>query len=523
MKGQKKKHGAVAAGHPDTARAALTMLQEGGNAFDAVMAAMAAACVAEPVLCSLGGGGFLLAQPAGEIPRLLDFFVQTPKQLVDPDYADFMPILCNFGVTQQEFHVGRASTATPGCIKGLFEVASSLGRVPVKSIVEPALHLAREGICLNRLQAYIFDVVGPIYMITEGSRKIFESREQPDQLVREGETMVNFDFADFLEVLAIEGEDLFYRGEVSALIDTECRGSGGALSRADLESYELITRSPLKINYGDVKLFTNPPPSVGGILIAFALQLYEHVKKREWQFGEADQLGALVRVMELTNEARVESGLNEDISDLVNENLLDDKFMALYREQILAYPKAYRGTTHISVIDLDGNAAALTLSNGEGSGHVLPGTGMMLNNMLGEEDLNPRGFHAWPTDTRMSSMMAPTMIIEPSGRLTALGSGGSNRIRTATLQVLLNLLDFSMGLSDAVEAPRAHFEQGLLSLESGFEEAVIAALKNSWPEFKAWDERNLFFGGVHVVRSDSTTGELVGAGDPRRGGVALNV
>ena len=120
-------------------------------------------------------------------------------------------------------------------------------------------------------------------------------------------------------------------------------------------------------------------------------------------------------------------------------------------------------------------------------------------------------------------MMAPTMIIEPSGRLTALGSGGSNRIRTAILQVLLNLLDFSMELSDAVEAPRAHFEQGLLSLESGFEEAVVAAVKNSWPEFKAWDERNLFFGGVHVVRSDSTTGELVGAGDPRRGGVALNV
>ena len=117
---------------------------------------------------------------------------------------------------------------------------------------------------------------------------------------------------------------------------------------------------------------------------------------------------------------------------------------------------------------------------------------MMLNNMLGEEDLNPKGFHAWPADTRMSSMMAPTMFIEPSGILTALGSGGSNRIRTAILQVLLNLLDFSMGLSDAVEAPRANFEQGLLSLESGFEEAVIAALKNSWPEFKAWDERNLF-------------------------------
>ncbi len=518
----KTAHGAVAAGHPETARAAMTMLEEGGNAFDAVMAAMTAACVTEPVLCSLGGGGFLLAQQAGTKPRLMDFFVQTPGRPANPENADFEPILCDFGTVQQEFHVGRASTAVPGCAKGLFEVVEHLGRMPVKRVIEPALELAREGVQLNRLQAYIFDVVGPIYMITDASRKIFESKDRPGELVGEGDNVANPDFADFLENLAIEGEDLFYRGEISAAIDAESRNGGGALRRADLEAYDLMIRDPLEFEYGNVKLYTNPPPSTGGILIAFALQLFDDVKQRDWSFGDAQALHALVHVMEATNEARMESGLHDADPDQAVLKLLDSGFVERYRQQVRGHPKAYRGTTHISVIDGEGNAAALTLSNGEGSGHIVPGTGMMLNNMLGEEDLNPAGFHAWKTNTRMSSMMAPTMVLEPQGRLTALGSGGSNRIRTAILQVLLGLLDFQLDLTDAVEAPRCHFEQGLLNMEYGFPEAAITSLATEWPDLKAWDEQNLFFGGVHAVRADLSTGEMIGAGDPRRGGVALN-
>jgi gamma-glutamyltranspeptidase / glutathione hydrolase len=511
--------GAVAAGHPETARAALSILEEGGNAFDAAMAAMTAACVCEPVLCSMGGGGFLLAQPVGQAPRLFDFFAHTPKQQIDPDDADFQPILCDFGTVQQEFHIGHAAIATPGCVKGLFEVLSRLGRMPVKTVIEPALHLARDGVQLNRLQAYIFDVVGPIYMVTEGSREIFESRERPGALVGEGEIVSNPAFADFLESLAIEGEALFYRGEISAVIDVACRNGGGALRRADLESYQLIMREPLSLEYAGARLFTNPPPSTGGILIAFALHMLEHVRQTDWQFGTNDYLSTLIRVMELTNEARLES----ESHDAATAALLDPEFLERYRNQVSGAPKAYRGTTHISVIDGEGNAAALTLSNGEGSGYILPGTGMMLNNMLGEEDINPNGFHAWPTNTRMCSMMAPTLIVEPEGRLTALGSGGSNRIRTAILQVLVNVLDFNMDLPEAIEAPRCHFEQDMLNLEAGFTEETLATLATHWPNLKAWDDLNLFFGGVHAVRADFSTGEMRGAGDPRRGGVVLSL
>jgi len=515
------RHGAVAAGHPETAAAAQAVLESGGNAFDAAMAAMAAACVAEPVLCSLGGGGFLLARPAGGRPRVYDFFVQTPQRPVDPQSADFQPILCDFGAAQQEFHVGLASIATPGCVKGLFQVADELGTMPVQRIVEPAIALARDGVCLNRLQAYIFDVVGPIYMLTEASRAIFEKSGAPGKLVGEGDVVGNPVLADFLEILAIEGERLFYEGEVAAAIDADCRAGGGTLTRADLKAYELVRREPLRFPFGGAELFTNPPPSTGGILIRFALQLLEGLASPDWRFGGAEYMETLVRAMAATNEARLESGLNGGDVEEAAERLLDPALLARYRAEVAGRPKARRGTTHISIIDGDGNAAALTLSNGEGCGHIVAGTGMMLNNMLGEEDLNPKGFHAWPTDSRMVSMMSPSLIIEPSGRLTALGSGGSNRIRTAIMQVLANLLWFEMPLADAVEAPRCHYEHGRLNVEPPLAADAHEALTAAWPEVTIWDDLNLFFGGVHAVRAAPRSGDVSGAGDPRRGGVAL--
>jgi gamma-glutamyltranspeptidase/glutathione hydrolase len=182
---------------------------------------------------------------------------------------------------------------------------------------------------------------------------------------------------------------------------------------------------------------------------------------------------------------------------------------------------ARRGTTHISIIDAAGNAAGLTLSNGEGSGYVVPGTGIMLNNVLGEEDINPHGFHLWPQDVRISSMMTPTLVIDKDGGLTTLGSGGSNRIRTAILQVLLNRLVFAMPLEDAVNAPRLHVEGDKASIEPGYDEGAVDGLASAFPTVDRWPQSNMFFGGVHAVHRNGRGG-FDGAGDARRGGaVAL--
>jgi gamma-glutamyltranspeptidase/glutathione hydrolase len=193
--------------------------------------------------------------------------------------------------------------------------------------------------------------------------------------------------------------------------------------------------------------------------------------------------------------------------------------MEAYRAAVAGHPVNHRGTTHISAIDSAGNSASLTLSNGEGSGELLPDTGIMLNNMLGEEDLNPEGFNRWPCDVRVSSMMAPTLA-EDHRHLIAIGSGGSNRLRTAILQTLSNLIDFHMSPEQAVNAPRMHFERGQLDIEPGFEEQALRALLSDFPEHRIWESHNLFFGGTHTVCWDGKT--FTGAGDPRRGGVFLH-
>jgi gamma-glutamyltranspeptidase/glutathione hydrolase len=187
------------------------------------------------------------------------------------------------------------------------------------------------------------------------------------------------------------------------------------------------------------------------------------------------------------------------------------------------HPQAYRGTTHVSVIDAGGNAASVSLSNGEGNGYIVGNFGFMLNNMLGEEDLAAGGLHAWREGTRLSSMMAPTIILEPDDTVIALGTGGSNRIRTAILQVVVNLLDHGMSLEAAVEAPRLHVERdGNTSFEPNLPEAVQTELLALGENAHAWPARNLFFGGVHAARHHPKGG-LEGAGDLRRQGVALIV
>jgi gamma-glutamyltranspeptidase/glutathione hydrolase len=192
------------------------------------------------------------------------------------------------------------------------------------------------------------------------------------------------------------------------------------------------------------------------------------------------------------------------------------QLMDEYRASVAGHPVNTRGTTHISTIDSQGNSASLTLSNGEGSGQLLPGTGIMLNNMLGEEDLNPDGFNRWPLDVRVSSMMAPTLAESPNC-LIAIGSGGSNRLRTAILQTLSNLIDFGMTPGEAVNAPRIHFERGQLDIEPGLADNALEALRETYPKHRVWNSHNLFFGGTHTVCWDGR--HFSGAGDPRRGGV----
>jgi gamma-glutamyltranspeptidase/glutathione hydrolase len=511
--------GQIAAGHEKTAEAAELILKEGGNAFDAVVAAAFASCVAEPVFSSLGGGGFLMASHEGRSPRLFDFFVHTPLQVPDPELLEFYPIQADFGSQSQEFHIGLGSVATPGMVRGLFEINRQLGSMPMQELIAPAVQYCRDGIALNAFQQYLFEVIGPIYRSTGSARRIFCRDSNGTDLVRAGDVLTMPEFGQTLDALAEEGDDLFYRGEIAHRIATQCEAEGGTLRMEDMAAYRVVPRDPVITGYRGVRIAGNPPPSCGGILIAFALSLLEAQRDR---VETTDDLVYLADVMAMTNKARADQfAMNADCH-AGSRGLLDPDLLQRYRNEINGNPEALRGTTHISVIDDHGNAASMSLSNGEGCGHVVPGTGIMLNNMLGEEDLNPAGFHSWPADRRMTSMMSPSLVTLSNGALLALGSGGSNRIRTAVLQVLRNVIGHDMPLDEAVNAPRIHFERGLLNIEGGFSDRVINGLLERFPACHVWEDRNLFFGGVHAVSYHPASG-FDGAGDARRSGVTIAV
>jgi gamma-glutamyltranspeptidase/glutathione hydrolase len=513
-----KQIGVAASGSAEVTQTAVDILEAGGNAFDAVLGALCTASIAEPLLASLGGGGFLLALPDAYKPRVYDFFCHTPMEHRPADEISFFPIVADFGTAEQEFHVGLGSAAVPGVVAGIFEAHRDLGRMPIAEIMQPAAHLARTGVEVDDFHAYVIRILKTIIGATPEAFSLYESPASPGELIAQGELLCNPDAAAAIEALAVEGPDLFYRGEWAQKLAADCAEKGGLLTRDDLESYCVQRREPVVFSYRGTRIAINPPPSPGGCLVAFALGVMDDWNSDGTQWGEKAHMMNLLRGMRAASVARhtfsMEGGLDREVMG----RLLDDETIREWQRSLDLHSLFSRGTTHISVADDDGNIASLTASNGEGCSYVLPGTGIMLNNMLGEEDLHPAGFNRWKAGTRLASMMSPAVAEKPDGTRFALGSGGSNRIRSAVTQVLVNLFDFGMTPGEAVAAPRIHLEGQLLSTEPGLPGATLHQLDAAVPSSHHWPEQNLFFGGVHTV-SVGHGDRFDGAGDPRRGGV----
>jgi gamma-glutamyltranspeptidase/glutathione hydrolase len=513
--------GVVAAGHAQTAEAGRRILEEGGNAFDAAIASVLAACVVESGLTSLGGGGFLLAHTTEKKNYLFDFFCQTPRLNPSLEAVDFYPVDLDFGGALQTFHVGQGAIAVPGMVAGIFAVHKKLGRLPFKILIEPAVEYARQGFTLNPFNDFTNRLLEPILTQQKEGREFYAPQ---GKILGKGEKAYLPQFAAVLENLAVQGPQWFYEGELAQLALSYLK-NGSALKAGDLAGYEVKIRQPLRTRYRSWNLITNPPPSAGGILIAFALQLLEQYDLRQYPLGGAAQIQLFSQVMALSNQARqqyLDGHLDEpDIIEKFFQGGRLEPFQQQLWENLDSNNLNKLGsTTHISVLDGEGNAASLTSSNGEGSGHFIPGTGIMLNNMLGEADLNPHGFYRWSGGKRLSSMMAPSLILKGEQPQLVLGSGGSNRIRSAILQVICHHLDYQLPLAEAVAQPRIHWEAQKLDLEPSPTANILAQLCFSdGTQSTLWTEQNMFFGGVHGVAS-TAHGPGEGVGDPRRSGAA---
>ena len=472
--------GVVAAGHPLTARAGAEVLRAGGNAVDAAVAAMLTSFIAEPLMTGLGAGGYLLVAPAGGEPVLLDFFVEAPGRGVDlTGLAPLLPIEVSFGDAVQVFHVGAASCAAYGVPAGIVAAVERFGTAPLAELTRPAAALARDGVRVNREQAHLFTLLAGIVDSTAEARATYFVAGRPP---REGDLLRDPDLADALDRLGAEGAAPFYTGDIAAAISDRVRAGGGALSREDLAAYRVVPRTPAQVTYRGRQVYTNPPPSAGGLALIDALARLDRTD------GPPDEVALVRALLAVPPNGTPRPG---------------------------ARVERLGSTTHISVLDAGGSACAVTCSNGQGSGLVVAGTGVHVNNMMGEEDLSPGGLLSHIPGTRLPSMMAPTAVFRDGMPELVLGSAGSNRIRGALLQVIVNAIDLDLAAQQAVDAPRLHAQQGLVYAEPGIDVTALQAAGYPVTRFRG---RNAFFGGCQAVRRDLVTAAVTAGGDPRRGG-----
>jgi gamma-glutamyltranspeptidase / glutathione hydrolase len=501
---------AAAAGTPYAAEAAAETYRAGGNAADAAVAAAAAVAVTEPLMSSIGGGGFaLVGDPSGGA-ELIDYYDTMPgKGLPASAFgAGGSPqtIILKYGAGVRSI-VGGASSAVPGSLKGWEKLLERHGRLTLGEALAPAVGLARGGFRLCRTSGLWFQVAEEVLRLTDETRRHFYSGER---VYLEGEEIRFPELADTLEAVGEGGARLFYEGELARTISAYMLQMGGIITEEDLGEYEAVVREPMSVGYGAGAMYTNGPPSAGGPTLGQMLRVvsaYDLAAMPEAEYARV-MAGAMTLALRDRETAYLDSAQNGRVA----ERLTGEEYAAEQRRRIFS-DFGSPHTTHLSCVDADGLAVSITASMGYGSGLVVPGTGIPMNNTLGEPELNPRGFHALRPGERLVSNMSPTVVSSEEGGLIALGSPGASRIPTAILQTVVNVLDFGMVLEEAVFAPRFHAEGDLFAYEDGAPTADL----DGYERVLGYETANMFFGGVNAVRL-TPGGRFEAAADPRRSG-----
>ncbi|MEM7166647.1 MAG: gamma-glutamyltransferase [Planctomycetota bacterium] len=512
--------GVIAAGSHAATSAGAEILAAGGNAVDAAVAACFAVGAGEPTLTSLAGGGAMLHRDgaSGEV-TICDFFANAPGLGLAPATSRaYESVHIDFGPTTQRFHVGAAAAAMPGTIPGLCLAAEKWGRLPLEDLVAPACRMLHDGTKLEPMGAWVTALLEPIvklHAVDDHSPFVVDGR-----LIEAGERFAAPQLAATLEALVARGWRDYLDKVLHPLLVAQCGPAmGGSVTDEDVASYQVQFRRPLEMDFEGCRVFTNPQPAAGGVMIGSILDLLGQRPSRSAAPGSLERIRSLAVAMKVADEARAVGA-----SVLADPASWRQRFRAAHAAPLAAGGAASGpgSTTHVSVLDAAGNCAAVTFTYGEGNGQVLGDTGILMNNLMGEEDLFPDGLGIWPAGKRLATMMAPTLVATPTGDLIVIGGGGSNRIRSALAQVLLHLVDDGMSLGDAVAAERVHFEAGVLNVERVGALAAIDCRQLQPAQLVEFDAPNMFFGGVNVVRRDSA-GVLTGAGDPRRGGCHIVV
>jgi gamma-glutamyltranspeptidase/glutathione hydrolase len=442
---------AVAAGHPATVDAGIEILEEGGNAADAAVAASLASCVAETVMTGLLGGGHAIVFRDGGV-RTLDFFVAVPGLGADPRAVELVHLEVPFGAELIHYAVGIGSCGVPGVLAGLGELWARDGSFPWARLVEPALRLAREGVEMPPAHVSCLEMLAPVMTMREGAR-IYSPR---GALLQTGERLRQPGLVDALEAVADEGAE---SPTLEAALLELMEERGGLVTRDDLRLYEPVWGEPGRVEFRG-------------------------------------------------HEIASRIALNSPLPVFRSLTGTDPVSMAL----ALRGGEAGGDTTNITVVDGDGDAVVLTTSLGLGSGDWLPRFDLHLNSMLGEADLLIG--ELVPGD-RMASMMSPTLAFDEDGLVLALGAAGGTRLRSALVQVVSGILDVGLGAREAVERPRLHPVGEVVHVEPGFADDILASLGRAGFSVRSWPSRHHFFGGVSAVTRSGAAGDPRRSGSAR--------
>jgi len=484
---------------------------DGGNAVDAAIAAVLVSLITEPGVCSLGGGAFVTIDPPAAPMVTIDGYAEMPGRGLPSD---------RLGKGVREVHVaygggldttvGYGSIATPGALAALGLAASSYGVLPWRRLVEPAYEWARDGFALSRTSRLYLEYCGEgIFGWHRDSREAIHGHD--GGLLEEGALVRIPGLAESLLRIGELGVEDFYRGELARAIAEDIEVNKGILTLRDLASYEPIVRPPVRIGMKGWNLGTNPPPAIGGSTLAALLALTAEGPKAGWTEAGVREMVRIQRAVLEFREERLDSA--EDI-DAETRGLLEPSTLDGLRRKVQS-----GSTVHTSAVDSSGLACAITASAGYGSGVMPAGTGIWMNNSLGEQELTRRGLHAQAPGTRLPSNMAPTVGRAENGAVLSLGSPGADRITSALYQTIVNFVNVGMPLELAVSHPRIHVERDARVVRASYERGVqTGGLDIPVREF---EDLHMYFGGVAAALFSPGEGFVL-ASDPRRdGGTAV--
>lgn len=526
--------GAVAASGPVAPEVGARVLEAGGNAADAAVATMLAVFVTGPVMSSPAGGGVAVVRdPRTGEAEAWDFFSRIPGRpatTLDPRGVEFAELKVRYGPnTVVGFHVGRGAAAVPGCLAGLVALHRARGRRPLSEVVAPVAELARAGAEVRPMQAHFHRLFEAILRFDPSSAALFAPA---GRLLEVGDRVRVPAYAAALERMADEGRDPLTRGAQRDALLAEFGAPRGLLTRADLDAFEPAVRPALRAGFRGAEVLLPAAPSLGGELVALGLALLEPLDLPA-DLGHPDLLRAVAAAHEAATLARLQAASEGAPAGW----LADPEAARTWRptfERLLdrggegaalpggEHPELPGNTTHVSAVDEDGLVVSMTTSSGESCGVLAPGLGLSMNNFLGEEDINPAGFHAGVPGGVLETRMTPTIVRTAEGGLHALGTGGSSRITSVVLQAVLRLALGEADPAALVARGRVHrAPEGTFVEAEGLEPAALGALVQAYPGVEVFPRRDLFFGGLHVV-ARGPSGGLAAAGDPRRdGGAAL--